>query len=262
MTDFIQKGNAADLIIFMGQSNMAGRGDWSQAPSVPKGWGYEFRAISSPGALHHMAEPFGADENNIHGISEPGRKTGSLVSAFAVEYYRGANVPVVGVSASKGGSSINEWQPGGSYLNDSMERFKRAEDFLKGSGFSVRNKFMAWCQGETDAVAGMPGSEYIDKFSYMLEEMHKAGIESCFMVQIGRRRDLPRQFEGIISAQAELCKDNPRAILVSTKFKDMAASGLMKDDLHYMQKGYNIVGAQAGKNAALYATKGLKEDFR
>lgn len=33
-----------DLIFFMGQSNMAGRGDAALAPAVTPGMGYEYRA--------------------------------------------------------------------------------------------------------------------------------------------------------------------------------------------------------------------------
>ena len=46
-----------DLIIFMGQSNMAGRGVAAEAPVVPEGHGYEFRAISDPTRLYPLAEP-------------------------------------------------------------------------------------------------------------------------------------------------------------------------------------------------------------
>lgn len=55
---------AVDLIMFMGQSNMAGRGTAEEAPLVPEGVAYEFRAISDPARLYPLAEPFGVRENN------------------------------------------------------------------------------------------------------------------------------------------------------------------------------------------------------
>ena len=48
-----------DLMIFAGQSNMAGNGDASQAPDVPAGHGYEFRAVTDPTRLYPVEEPFG-----------------------------------------------------------------------------------------------------------------------------------------------------------------------------------------------------------
>lgn len=40
-----------DLIFFMGQSNMAGRGDAALAPLFPR-HGYEYRAVTDPAQLH------------------------------------------------------------------------------------------------------------------------------------------------------------------------------------------------------------------
>ena len=71
-----------DLILFIGQSNMAGRGDSSKATVVETGHAYEFRAISKPTRLFSLREPFGVNENNAEsGVSE-GTKTGSMVFAF------------------------------------------------------------------------------------------------------------------------------------------------------------------------------------
>ena len=41
-----------DLIFFMGQSNMAGRGDAALAPAVTPGMGFEYRAVTDPAQLH------------------------------------------------------------------------------------------------------------------------------------------------------------------------------------------------------------------
>lgn len=37
-----------DLLFFMGQSNMAGRGEAALAPVVAPGMGYEYRAVTDP----------------------------------------------------------------------------------------------------------------------------------------------------------------------------------------------------------------------
>ena len=44
-----------DLIFFMGQSNMAGRGDAALAPAVTPGMGFEYRAVTDPAHLHPLA---------------------------------------------------------------------------------------------------------------------------------------------------------------------------------------------------------------
>ena len=76
----------ADLFLFAGQSNMAGRGVScdrfpEKAPPVIPGAGWEYRAVSAPGRLFPITEPFGENENRSGGISE-NLKSGSMVSAF------------------------------------------------------------------------------------------------------------------------------------------------------------------------------------
>ena len=63
-----------------------------------------------------LEEPFGVDENTADGINDvfadhKKAKTGSLVTAFCNAYYEETGRVIVGVSASKGGSTITEWLP-------------------------------------------------------------------------------------------------------------------------------------------------------
>lgn len=246
------QGDTVDLVMFMGQSNMAGRGMASEAPVVSKGYGYEFRAISDPTKLYDIVEPFGVNENNSIGIDETGMKTGSLVSSFIIAYYNSIKTPIVGVSASKGGSSINEWQPDGRYLNDAINRFKDAKTYLLNNGYKIRRKFMVWCQGETDGDNNMSYTEYKTKLQTMIEAMLVNEIEKCFLISIGNHRDLLTQYRNIIEAQTDFCKAYENSVLVSDKFVEMSELGLMKDSFHYSQFAYNLVGADAGKNTASY----------
>lgn len=246
-----------DLFMFMGQSNMAGRGissqEWPETPPVlMPGAGYEFRAISDPTRLYPIVEPFGRRENNPQGISE-NLKTGSLATAFCNAYYETTGIAVVGVSASKGGSSIAQWQPGSALLMDAVGRLKRAEKYLCSSGYLIRHRFMLWCQGETDGDLGMTGIEYKTSFDCMFKEMKRYGIEICFMIQIGHYNGTgPQDYSEIMQAQEQIAAENKDVVMVSRSFAQMKERGLMKDEFHYFQAAYNIVGAEAGKNAGGY----------
>lgn len=134
-----------DLIAFMGQSNMAGRGTAKDAPKVPEGTAYEFRAVTDPTRLYPLTEPFGKDENDPEGVFEPGMKTGSMVSAFVNAYFKEAHTPVIGVSCSKGGSSIAEWIPGTPYYQDALKRVRSCSLWLADHDISIRHRFMVWC---------------------------------------------------------------------------------------------------------------------
>lgn len=245
-----------DLFLFMGQSNMAGRGvvceRWSEpAPFLTEGAGYEYRAVSSPDCLHIAAEPFGRAENREDGIHDGERKSGSMVTSFINAYYEETGMPVVGVSASKGGSSILQWQPEGAFLQDVKKRLDSCRQFLKRDGWTVRHTGMLWCQGETDGDHGMSGMEYQEYFQNMWQEMKRQGVQTCFLVLIGNYNGTEQiDYQEIQQAQRELAGGNEDIILVDESFPEMKQRGLMKDFFHYYQAAYNEVGTNAGRNAA------------
>lgn len=242
-----------DLILFMGQSNMAGRGDdLSLAPPVKEGVGYEYRAVSAPDRLMPVSEPFGAEENNPAGVWEPGMKTGSMVSSFINACYKNTRVPVVGVSCSKGGSSILQWMPGTPFWLDAAERCERAKSWLSGNGYPVRSVSMAWCQGCTDGDQEMTAAEYKKNTALFFRSWLEFGVQQIFLIRIGDQRDEPQLYEPVQEAQEELAKEISQVVMVSRGFKNLRKMGLMKDLYHYKQEGYNLIGAEAGAAAGRY----------
>lgn len=258
----MMKSKVIDLFMFMGQSNMAGRGIVNEehpvpAPKLLKGAGYEYRAVSAADKLVEIEEPFGRYEDRVNGIDDGMRKTGSMVTAFANAYYENTGVPIVGVSASKGGSKIEEWQPESVYLKDAITRLHAAVSYLEQSGYEIRHKYMLWCQGESDGDIGKSGEAYREDFERMLNKMLQNGIEKCFMVRIGNYNGTGMQdYHEIMQAQKEIAKTNEHVIMVSTAFVEMKKRGLMKDDFHYYQEAYNEVGTEAGIHTAFYVETG------
>lgn len=250
-----------DLFLFLGQSNMAGRGisskQWPDTAPLPTpGSGYEYRAISDPEHLYPVREPFGVDENNPDGIYEPGMKTGSMVTAFINAYYAKTGLPVIGVSASKGGSAIGEWQGNQDYLSDALMRFDRVEQYLKAEGFTIRHRYMLWCQGETDGDLGTAPDEYKAGFQNMFTQLKAKGIEVCFLITIGEYNgENGFDYSRIRQAQLELARELSDVVLVCDDFHTMRGRGLMKDAFHYYQKAYNEVGTAAGNMAGKYVNR-------
>ncbi len=249
------------LMTFMGQSNMAGRGNASEAPALIQGAGWEYRAITAPDCLSPLCEPFGEKEDNAHGVTEPGMKTGSMVTAFVNACYAETNIPIVGVSCAKGGSSIAEWLPGTPYYKDAVERTMRCEQWLIHHGFTIRYGGMVWCQGCTDGDLHTPADVYKDCTAGFIESYcEECSIENCFLIQIGNHRDDKTLYVPIQQAQLELVGEHSNIILVSDQFKTFAQRGLMKDEFHYTQRGYNIVGEEAGGTAGRFIKAYLAED--
>jgi hypothetical protein len=244
------------LFAFMGQSNMAGRGVAALAPAVPEGWAYEFRAITRPDRLVPLTEPFGEHENTPDGVCETINKTGDMVASFVNSAYPLLQTPIVGVSCSKGGSSIDEWVPGTPFYKDGVRRLNLCRDYLLSHDYRIVEAGMVWCQGCTDADNGTPPDEYRRKTENFIHSfMRDTQIGHCFMIQIGNHRDQPQFYVPIQEAQEAICRDNDDIIMVSRTFKTFAARGLMKDEFHYLQPAYNEVGSEAGENAAHFFAK-------
>lgn len=257
-----QSPNTVDLLMFMGQSNMAGRGVTNAQhpegfPIIINNAGYEFRAISDPTKLYPIAEPFGVNENKSGGINDGSMKTGSGVVAFVNSYYLESGVSVVGVSASKGGTTISEWQPNGILLPDAIQRLTDAVQFLTANNYTIRHKYMVWLQGESDGDISTTKENYISMFNTMFAAMKNAGIEKCLLIRIGNHRDT-EQYATIIDAETTICKDDEDVIMVSTALSDFRRLGYMKDYYHYYQDGYNRIGRIAGHNAGVFARYGIE----
>ena len=89
-----------------------------------------------------------------------------------------------------------------------------------------------------------------------IDAMLENGADNFYIIRIGNNRDNPYLYQPIIEAQTELCKSKSRTVLVSTKLSIMGECGLMKDQFHYTQHGYNIVGYDAGMNVAYHILTG------
>lgn len=256
--------NIIDLLIFAGQSNMAGRGitnaQWPEtAPVTIPSAGYEFRAISNPLYLVPVSEPFGVNENNPNGINDGSMKTGSMVAAFTNAYYtNNGNVPIVAVSASKGGSGIDEWQPNTPYLTDAIARLNSAKQFLISRGYAIRHIFLVWCQGEHEAGTSSTTDDenYISDFLTMFAQFQNNGIEKCMLCRIGEYNGSGSDFSIMIQKQTELAKTTKDVIMATATLASFKLRGLMKDELHFYQAGYNEMGKYAGVNAAYYTVTG------
>lgn len=256
-----------DLFLFIGQSNMAGRGVTcprfpEKVPKCSEHAGCEFRSVSDPAKLYPITEAFGSYENRPEGIYEPGCKSGSLVPAFVNAYYKDTKTPIIAVSASKGGSSITEWLPGTPFLEDAILRFQDSVSYLKTHGYRIRHRYMLWCQGETDGEHNMNPKQYKKAFVRMIDTLAGIGIEHCFLIRIGHfnaSTAAPEtsllDFRPIMKAQDELAAEQPFVTMVSVKFGEMLERGLMQDAYHYYQQAYNEVGTDAGIHTAAFVNQ-------
>ena len=249
-----------DVVIFMGQSNMAGRGIVTDehpedAPAVIEGAGWEFRAVTDPTRLYEITKTFGLDENVTDAINDGSNKTGGLVPSLVNAYYtHNGYVPIVAISASEGNTSISDWQAGSPRLDDAISRLHTAVAWLHANGYEIRHQFMVWCQGEGDTM--QTRDWYVENFDSMLAEMKTAGVEKCFLIRIGNSNPGSQNSILMMSYQNYICQTHRDVVLVANTFSTMLDRGLMKDNEHYFQQGYNECGEDAGVNMAYYVSTG------
>ena len=250
-----------DLAIFMGQSNMAGRGEYADATECPIGAGYEFRSVSNADMLFGVSEPFGKSENNDsindNGSNGVDRRSGDMVSSLMNSYYAQTGVPIVGAQASRGGTNIGYWNTV-AQKNEAQSRLTAAKTYLEDNGYTVNHIFMVWCQGEADADKIYSGSQsaasYKSQTLNVFEYMKTVGVTDMFIVQTGHyngdddtdgKHD--EAYVTVHDAQAELASENDNVYTVGSflEFKEN-----MKDNYHFHQIAYNTVGIAAGKAIA------------
>lgn len=243
IVDAVEEGKTAvDLVMFMGQSNMAGRGTASEATVCAEGHGYEFRAVSDPTKLYNIEEPFGAAENNS-AVTDT-RKTGSLVSAFCETYYNQTERPIVAVSCAQGATASEFWKPDGAALNEAISRYNSAVAYLENNNYVIENRIMVWYQGCGDGENGVSADTYTANTKAIFDEMMDNGIEICGMIQIG-------PYSYIRNAQSAICDESSTdgIIMLSTLPNSLEKQA---DGLHLTQASYNTVGEDAAENLAAF----------
>lgn len=269
------QANYVDVVIFMGQSNMAGRGEAEDTVVCEEGHGYEFRAVEDPTKLYPVTEPFGANENNdaladLDSATHDGKKTGGMTSAFCEGYYQQTGRPVVGISASVGGTSVQRWVPGTSFFDESKRRLISCIDFLKSDGkFEIKHVFMVWCQGESDTTNWANGKGNYDYFGRLksiidgLKDLGNGyGVEKCFVVTPSEYSNgkISETKQELVNYMIEHVLADDDFVLVSKKFRNVPLG--MRDDPHFHQGIYNVTGYDAAVNAAAYLETGKQPDCK
>ena len=243
--------NTVDLVLFSGQSNMSGRGVAEDAPVLPSGSGYWYKNTNmsmmsqATEGLYDIIEPFGNESSS----------TGSLVSAFALEYYKQTGCPIVAVSCSTGGTSINQFQQG-SRGELMVDYINSAKNYLTSIGKTIRHTFLVWNQGENDAADNMSTEDYEINFMSMWNYVKTSGVERCFIINLGQHKLGTYDVTAIKLAQKNLAENNADIILASDKFTN--STEYMKDGWHYTQLVYNCVGKDTADNIAYYYATGKR----
>lgn len=252
-----------DIIVFAGQSNMAGAGgNYKLAPVPAYGTAYEFDVSTNTKKCMLLKEPFGEGVNRVNDLENKNviSTRGTIASAFSINYYKKTKTPVVGLACFWGGSSTNTWLNRG-LVKTTQKNIKSAKKYLKKKNVEVRHIYMVWFQGESDAEQGLSASKYISRMNKIYKKVKSVGVEKVFVITIGEDTGHPDRNDTIISAQKKLCRKYNAFIMASQTAPKLyeSRSSYYSDTVHFNQYALNKIGYEAGKVAGNYAKKHSKK---
>ena len=134
-----EKDDRPDAFLMIGQSNMAGRGDFGEVPEIKN----PLCLMQRNGRWQPMSEPINPDRA-VFGISL--HSGVGLAASFADCYAKHFNRPVGLIPCADGGTSIADWQPEGALYENAMNcvRLAKRNSNIKG---------ILWHQGENDCLS-------------------------------------------------------------------------------------------------------------
>ena len=131
--------DTVDAFLMIGQSNMAGRGDFGEVADIKN----PLCLMQRNGRWQPMSEPINPDRA-IFGISL--HSGVNLAASFADEYAKRFNRRVGLIPCADGGTSIVDWQPEGPLYENAMNCVRLAKRCSNIKG-------ILWHQGENDCLS-------------------------------------------------------------------------------------------------------------
>ena len=156
----ILEDNKLLSFLMVGQSNMAGRGDFGEVSPIENKNCYMLRM----GRWQPMSEPINPDRDVLHSYYHSGV---CLAASFADEVSRYTNKKIGLIPCSDGGTKISQWQPGEVLFDHAVMMSRLA---LRTSEFGG----IIWHQGESDCMNCFEPKKYREQFINTMTELRKA----------------------------------------------------------------------------------------
>ena len=201
-----------------------------------------------------MVSSFSGDGWQLADDPQPGvadkTQGGSFWPAFGDAMYERFGVPIGIASTGYGGTSVNQWQPGGDLFPWTMRRVQQLGPF----GFRA----LLWHQGESDVE--MPSDEYYAKLKNVIQSSRaQAGWHvPWFVAQASYHNPEQPRFETVRNAQARLWKDGvalpgPDTDTLTGDSRDLGGKGI-----HFSAKGLALHGQMWADRVGQYVEGILK----
>ena len=177
----------------------------------------------------------------------------NLVPKFCQSYSKITGKKVVAVHTAKGATVVSEWLPDDIIYQVAWKKMQKAVECVKRT-YTIDKIYIAWLQGESDAIAGTSKEDYIKK---MIELKNNAkadfGVEKFGIIKVGRFTTTGRD-EAIFDAQETLPLIDKDFLMISRITEDLIDDPAYMNPYargHYNSDGQEKIGTHAGTNLAL-----------
>ena len=168
--------------IMLGQSNMAGRGDFGEVPEIVNPNCFMLRN----GRFIPMSEPINPDRK-IWGDFHSGV---GLAASFADEFAKNFGENVGLIPCADGGTYISEWQPGEVLFDNAVNQAKLAQRSSEIVGILFH-------QGENDSIDEDDVKKYAKRFKNTIDTLKKElHLSNDIPVIIGALGDFVGDYQG------------------------------------------------------------------
>lgn len=215
----------------IGQSNMAGRGDFGDVPEIKNPDCFMLRN----GLWQKMSEPINPDRN-IFTYFHSGR---GLSASFADEYAKHFGEQIGLIPCAEGGSRLDQWEPGGLLYDNAINNARLAMRTSTLTG-------ILWHQGESDCHSEEDAKTYLARFVSMIEQLRKDLGNEALPVVVGGLGDFLEDYDDEIKYKhtktvQEALKQIPSTI---QNCAFASAEGLTDrgDGVHFNSKSYRVLG--------------------
>lgn len=217
-------------VLMMGQSNMAGRGDFDEVPEIINPDCFMMRN----GRWQPMREPINPDRS-IWGYYHSGR---GLAASFADEYAKHFDEKIGLIPCADGDTGLCQWMPGEILFDNAVNNAKLAQRSSEIIG-------IIWHQGENDSINESDANSYGERFIEMASSIREKLGNAELPIIVGEPGHFIKNYKSgrfkYIDKITLTLKEMPRKL----PFCGFAASdGLTDrgDGLHFNSASYRILG--------------------
>lgn len=217
--------------LMLGQSNMAGRGDFGEVEEINN----PLCKMLRNARWQPMSEPINPDR----GVFICYHSGVGLAASFADEYAKHFNEQVGLIPCADGGTRLAEWQPGELLYDNAVAVARLAQRTSEIAG-------ILWHQGESDSSNEENANLYRQRFLNMLSSLIKdLNLPSDIPVIIGGLGDFVKvykdgsyiYFEKVNETLKALANELPRGA-----FADAKGLTCKNDGIHFDSKSYREFG--------------------